>query len=128
MKFNGISGDADLPPDGKMPDGIKFSFALDSASRTLDLKGMRTGALTKFIELVKKMEGKPETDASRVEAAQILKQSVPLFDTASFNSTIYGLSATSAGPSSALPREGTAAPPDMRARRAPRENWRYIGA
>ncbi len=92
MKLIGISGDADLPPDGKMPDGIKFSFALDSASRTLDLKGMRTGALTKFIALVKKMEGKPETDASRVEAAQILKQSVPLFDTASFNSTMYGLS------------------------------------
>jgi hypothetical protein len=92
MAITGISGDADLPPDEKMPQGLKFSFALDSASRTLDLKGMRTGALSKFVALVKKMEGKKEDDASRIETAQILRESLPLFDTASFGSTLYGLS------------------------------------
>jgi hypothetical protein len=92
IALTGISGDADLPPDEKMPQGLKFSFALDSASRTLDLKGMRTGALTKLIALVKKMEGKKEDDASRIKTAQILRESLPLFDTASFGSTLYGLS------------------------------------
>jgi hypothetical protein len=92
IALTGISGDADLPPDEKMPQGLKFSFALDSASRTLDLKGMRTGALTKLIALVKKMQGKKEDDASRIETAQILRESLPLFDTVSFGSTLYGLS------------------------------------
>jgi hypothetical protein len=92
ISLTGISGDMDLPPDEKMPQGLKFSFALDSASRTLDLKGMRTGALTKFVTLVKKMEGKKEDDASRIETAQILRESLPLFDTASVGSTLYGLS------------------------------------
>lgn len=91
VAFNGISGDADLPPDEKMPEGLKFSFNLDSASRTLDLKGMRTGALTRLITLAKKMEGKKEDDASRIEVARLLKDSLPLFDTASFSSTLYGL-------------------------------------
>jgi hypothetical protein len=92
IALNGISGDADLPPDEKLPQGLKFSFALDSASRTLDLKGMRTGALVRLIALIKKMEGKKEDDASRIETARLLRDSLPLFDTASFGSTLYGLS------------------------------------
>jgi hypothetical protein len=91
MALTGMSGDADLPPDEKMPQGLKFSFVMDSASRTLDLKGMRTGALVRLIALVKKMEGKKEDDASRIETARLLRDSLPLFDTASLSSTLYGL-------------------------------------
>lgn len=89
--LSGMSGDADLPPDNKMPDGIKFSFKLDSISRTLALKGMRTGALVKLIDLAKTMQGKENEDAARVGAAKLMRESLPLFDTASFGSTLYGL-------------------------------------
>lgn len=91
IAFNGMSGDADLPPDDKMPDGIKFSFVMDSMSRTLDLKGMRTGALVKLIGLAKSMQGKENEDAARIGAARLLREHLPLFDTASFSSTLYGL-------------------------------------
>ena len=86
-----MSGDADLPPDEKMPDGLKFSFTLDSTSRTFELKGMRTGALVKLIDMVKNMQGKENEDAARVAAARLLRDNLPLFNTAAFNSTMYGL-------------------------------------
>ena len=91
IAFNGMSGDADLPPDDKMPDGIKFSFVMDSASRTLDLKGLRTGALVKLIDMAKTMQGKEKEDAARIAAARLLREHLPLFATASFSSTLYGL-------------------------------------
>ena len=89
--LSGMSGNADLPPDEKMPDGLKFSFTLDSTSRTFELKGMRTGALVKLIDMAKTMQGKENEDAARVAAARLLRENLPLFSTAAFNSTLYGL-------------------------------------
>ena len=91
IALSGISGGADLPPAEKMPDGLKFSFVMDSASRTLDLKGVRTGALVKLIDLAKTMQGKEKEDAARIAAAKLLKESLPLFSTASYSSSLYGV-------------------------------------
>jgi hypothetical protein len=89
--LNDISGDIDIPPDGKNPMGVKGSFALAHTDRTLELKGTRPKALMKFIDWGKAHPDEKSQEAGRADLARILKESLPVFDSASFSSTLKGL-------------------------------------
>jgi hypothetical protein len=89
--FNDISGDIDIPPDETNPMGVKGSFALARTDRTLELKGTRPKALMKLVDWAKAHPDEKSQEAGRADLAKILKESLPVFDTASYGSTLKGL-------------------------------------
>jgi hypothetical protein len=86
-----VSGDIDIPPDEKNPLGVKGSFALARTDRTLELKGMRPKGLMRLIDWAKAHPDEKSQEAGRPELAKILKENLPVFDTATFSSTLKGL-------------------------------------
>ncbi len=89
--FDNFSGDIDIPPDEKNPMGLKGSFALAHTDRTLELKGVRPKGLMRLIDWAKAHPDEKSAEAGRPELAKILKENLPVFDTASFSSTLKGL-------------------------------------
>jgi hypothetical protein len=89
--FNGIDGTMDIPPDDSNPMGIKGSFALAQTDRTLELKGMRPAGLMKLVNWAKAHPDEKSQEKDRPELAALLRENLPVFDTASFGSTLKGL-------------------------------------
>jgi hypothetical protein len=89
--FNDISGTIDIPPDETNPMGLKGAFALGQTDRTLELKGTRPSSLMKLVDWAKAHPDEKSQEEGRPELAKILKDNLPVFDSASFTSTLKGL-------------------------------------
>jgi hypothetical protein len=85
-----ISGTIDIPPDESNPMGLKGSFALGKTDRTLELKGTRPASLMKLVNWAKAHPDEKSQESGRPELAKILKENLPVFDTASLVSTLKG--------------------------------------
>jgi hypothetical protein len=92
ISFNDISGTIDIPPDESNPMGLKGSFALGKTDRTLELKGTRPASLMKLVDWAKAHPDEKSQEAGRPELASILKENLPVFDTATFASTLKSFS------------------------------------